>query len=74
MSSEKRKQKVKDLISKNKNLVDVLSDREVKKILIYRDWQGTGGKLGYEPLANKYDLTISKVRTICSKFNKGANL
>ena len=49
-----------------------LDYKELVKPLIFRDWIGTGGKLGYEPLAKKYDLGVSQVRTICAKFSKGA--
>lgn len=72
----KRKQEYNDKLFEVANLIErdgfetleALSCRELKKILIYRNWVGTGGKLGYRPLAKKYGLTVSKVRTICSKF------
>lgn len=56
--------------SENGLLIECFSLKEIKKPLIYKDWKGTGGKLGYKPLAKKYNLTISEIRTICSKFNK----
>ena len=50
-----------------------LSHKELVKPLIFRDWLGTGGKLGYGPLARKYRLSVSQVKTICGKFKRAKN-
>jgi hypothetical protein len=74
MENKHKKKLVRILRKGDFEILNALSLSDIKQILIYKDWLGTGGKLGYEPLAEKYDLTISKVRTICSKFNKPANI
>lgn len=51
-------------------VLSCLDHKEVVKPLIFINWQGTGGKLGYVTLAKRYGLTVSQVRTICASFKK----
>lgn len=53
-------------------ILQCLDAKELVKPLIFKDWLGTGGKLGYESLASRYGLSLSQIKTICSKFEKPA--
>jgi len=58
------------IAKKDLNVLYCLDLEELLKPLIFKDWVLTGGKLGYKPLALKYGFSVSKIRTICAKFER----